>query len=391
MEELGVQEKVKIIDWDDEVQNNPLYQKMYAHVTELYHQNPSFTEAVDATTLAVLKNAERDLNNLTEATKVATHYLLSELAFLEFAPEFLQSKHVAYVYHKNWPVYERYIAGTFDGQPKLHLDFILLEHPLETYRSIDTEIGAEQTDEPALERIQRTKVIRASYDDYPPAFMTDAETQRHSGIFYEVLYQIAMEEHWDIRFLEETGYGVISQGLAEKRFDIFASTVWPTEERKAVSGFSDALYVSDVYMWCRAEEDIDTVQKKLEDPAFRISVKEHDISDSITIEHYPHARRIYIPQLADSFAVLQFVAEEKADATFAEAYLVEQFFLQSGVRLQRMSDTPIKRFGNCFMMAKEDSGLRNLVNSYIQKYKKTGFIEQLIKKYTKDPTTFSLQ
>lgn len=386
MQDLGFSEGiVHIIDWEKEVETNESYKSMYKHVLDLYTSNAAFTRSVDQTTRAVLENSGHEYAD--DAVKTAIHYLLSELAFLEFAPAFLQSKNIAYVYHKNWPVYEDYIAGSFDGQPKLHLNFILLEHPSETYVSIEGNEPSTDTHGTSYERMMRTKSIRASYEDYSPAFMTDAKTTEHSGIFHDILKRFTEENDMTLRFTEETGYGVIVEGLNSMRFDIFASTVWPTPERVAAASFSDAVYFSEVHMWMREGAAV----RPSDNSNFRIAIKENDISHSIALADFPAARLVYVPQLADPVAVLAFVAEGKADATFAEPYLASVFNNTSSVKVMPVSKEPLRRYPNTFMFRQGENELKNLLDTAIQRYKAEGFILRLIEKYTGSSATFPLQ
>jgi cyclo(L-tyrosyl-L-tyrosyl) synthase len=116
-------EQVHIADWEDEVQENPSYKEKYNEVLELYTTNPAFQEAANSATGEVLEYADKEIPDLDAAIKTAVHYLLSEIAFLEFAPEFLNAEKVIYIYHRNWPVYENYIAGNFDGKSREYLGF----------------------------------------------------------------------------------------------------------------------------------------------------------------------------------------------------------------------------------------------------------------------------
>ncbi|HLC48814.1 MAG TPA: tRNA-dependent cyclodipeptide synthase [Candidatus Andersenbacteria bacterium] len=127
MAKLGYSEDiVRIIDWEHEVENNSEYQKSYQNVLELYKQNRAFHSAADTTTYLVLESSKKDFDDIELATGIAVHYLLSEFAFLEFAPSFLEATKVIYVYHKNWQVYEDYIAGKFDHVVRPNLGFLLL-------------------------------------------------------------------------------------------------------------------------------------------------------------------------------------------------------------------------------------------------------------------------
>ena len=120
-------EIVKIIDWENEVENNSLYQEEYIKITNLYEKNLDFQAAVNNASKSVLEGFENILTDIKESSKIAAHYLLSEFAFLEFAVSFFKTDKIIYVYHKNWPVYENYIAGKFDTTPKTNLGFMLLK------------------------------------------------------------------------------------------------------------------------------------------------------------------------------------------------------------------------------------------------------------------------
>jgi tRNA-dependent cyclodipeptide synthase len=379
--ELGYSdEQVRIIDWETEIENNPEYQKAYMKVEALYKANSQFEEIADTTTKGVLEYSGKKIEDMDAAAKIAVHYLLSEIAFLEFAPEFLSTEKVAYVYHKNWPVYEDYIAGKFDNQPKPYMDFILLENPYETYNSMWAEDDISSTD--ALEHVSKTGFIRAAFFNYDPAFIYEKTTNTFSGIFYEVISEIAKRNNWEIRWKEETGYGVIVDGLKAGRFDVFASTAWPTPERLKEADFSTPLYMSKVFAWVK--EDIDPNNSSI-----RIAIKGGDISDSIATSDFPNARLVRVPQLADPSELLKFVAEDKADLTFAEPYLVEQFNKISNVKLRKLSDQPIREFGNTFMIRKNDTEFKNLLDKDIQDLIDLGFVKTLIEKYTGNGDTFS--
>ncbi len=295
MTELGLSnEQVRILEWDEEVEKNTEYQKIYHDVKSLYDTNDEFQKSADNTTKEVLVASKREFQDLEKSIKTAVHYLLSEFAFLEWAPKFLNTEKVIYIYHKNWPVYENYISGKFDGNTREYLDFLLVENPWETYNPI---WGLEEN----FTNKDLKKVLRVGISNYPPAFMYDKQLESFSGIFFEILTKIANSHGWEIIFTEETGYGVIIDGLNEKRFDVFGSTVWPTPERKTQATFSKSIYTSKVFAWVK-ENSI------LENNNQRIVIKENDISDSIAKSDFPNNRLVYVPQLADPMELLNFVA-----------------------------------------------------------------------------------
>lgn len=157
--EMGIEDQsIIIVDRDKEVRENPSYQKQYNKIMSLYAENKAFEESVNATSKEVLEHSGREYTD--EEVRQATHYLLSEIAFLEFAPHFFGVDQVAYVYHKNRCVFEDYIAGVFDEKVKDHLDFILLEAPYETYLSVH---GIQKS---RFELIKERGFMRCSYVPY---------------------------------------------------------------------------------------------------------------------------------------------------------------------------------------------------------------------------------
>ena len=383
-EELGyTTEQVRIIDWATEVEENSAYQKKYQSVRSLYQTSTEFQKEADATTRNVLVSSGRKIIDVDAAVKIAVHYLLSEFAFLEFAPEFLHAPKISYVYHKNWPVYEDYITGKFDGTKRPQLDFILLENPYETYNPLWTFEGENES-----MSVFETGILRAAFSPLGPSLLYDKRADTFSGIFYEVLERIASEEGWKIIWNEETGYGVIQEGLKQKRFDVFASTAWPTPEREKDALFSESLYESSVYAWTAENSVFHTLQSLKDDTSARIAIKEGDISDSIAKADFPQCRFVRVPQLAVILEHLAFVVEDKADATFVEPYTAETFNKISERRVVKI-DEKVRTYGNCMMMDKGNDALKKILDEKIAAYKKEGYVESLIEKYTGNKKTFS--
>lgn len=387
--ELGyTSDQVIIIDWESDVENDPVYVSIYRRIAELYQSCPAFQEAVDATTEKVIQGSLNRVTNITAAVKIAVHYLLSELAFLEFAPTYFKSKHVVYVYHKNWPVYEEYIAGKFDQVPKLYLDFLLAEHPKEMYKSLEQTPATGPVHVNSLQSIREAGILRTAFSNYPPSFIEHSE-DRYSGIFYEILLSVAHDLGVRLELVEEVGYGAVVGGLSDGRFDIFCSAVWPTETRQDQAIFSKPVYSSNVYMWVRQGEDKEKYENIQENPFFRIAVKENDI-DSIAQSKFPKARRVWAPQLLDPMGLLEFVAQDKADATFQDPYLVKLFNEQSSQKLLTPNTKPVAQFSNSFMLGKGSTELLGMVNNTIDRMKASGELEDLILKYVGSRDAFDL-
>jgi tRNA-dependent cyclodipeptide synthase len=393
MSELGYSHDiVKIFDWEKEIEDNEAYKVKYNQVLALYNDNKEFHKIANSTTRGVLEGSKREIKDIQKATGIAVHYLLSELAFLEFVPVYLKVEKVVYVYHKNWEVYENYITGKYDSIAKSHLDFLLIENPYETYNPI---WGLEDEEEDVnfkdvLDRIEKTKNLRVGFSNYIPAFMYDSNYGNFSGIFYDIITEIAKKYNWSIRWTEEVGYGVIIDGLNNNRFDIFGSTVWPTPERKQKADFSISLYKSETFIWVRSDygKTDDDIRN---DENARVAVKENDISDSIAKSDFPNNHKVRVPQLSDTTEILKFVTEGRADFTFAESYLVECFNKTSPIKLVSTSKNPIRIYENTIIFKQGESKLKELLNKELILLKENGTIARLIKKYTGEENTFIIE
>lgn len=385
MKDLGyTHDQVKILNWQEEVEDNPKFRKCYQSLIELTRLNPNFRVELFTTTRDVLENTSRDLEDLEEATETAVHYLISEIAFLEFSIQYYGIDQAIYIYHKNWPIYENYIAGKFDLKKKPHLDFLLMENPYETYNVMwGSEI------EPAnyadtLSRIQATKTLRIGVTNYEPAFMYDQKLENFSGIFYYLISKIADKYEWKIIWTEETGYGVVTDAINHERIDLFAAPVWPTKAREKAVYFSDSIFESEVYIYSRFGSGFKERDLK-KDPLLRVAIKENDVTDNLSALHFPQSRKVYIPQLKPISELLNFVAKDKADFTFVAAETARAYNQKNSIPISRVSRNPVCCYPNCFIVKNDQKEFLNFLNEEIKFYKQNGFIEKLIQKYIHEP------
>lgn len=130
MKQLQMPEnQVIIINWDTDVSPLGLYKEAYNNVVNLYHLNDRFNKDVNSTTFQVLSHTGKLLMSVNESIITATHYLLSELAFMEVANKLFKTDKAVYIYHNEWLIYENYIRGVYDTIERKHLGFFLLPPP----------------------------------------------------------------------------------------------------------------------------------------------------------------------------------------------------------------------------------------------------------------------
>jgi tRNA-dependent cyclodipeptide synthase len=124
-------EQGKVLKWSQDIGKNNIFSWSKLDIHDLYAKNSDFASAVQEATQEVVKEKHKKTITLKDAVQMASHFLLEELAFLWRAHEILNldpTSDIAYIYHRRWPVFERFVNGEFflDKKPIPHLGFIVL-------------------------------------------------------------------------------------------------------------------------------------------------------------------------------------------------------------------------------------------------------------------------
>ena len=233
------------------------------------------------------------------------------------------------------------------------------------------------------DRVMNTKTIRCAYAVYPPTLMKDPNTGKITGIFHDLLEEVARLHNLKIDWAEEVDYGSIIQGFEAGRYDMFCAALWPGPERAQKALFTVPAYYSGVGIYVKADDKrFDGHPEKLNATAFRISVQDGDINDSIAKADFPLAQRVSIPQMAQSSLQFQNVMDGKADAIFAEASFAKGFMKEHPGALQNIvPDNPVRVFPNVYMLPKNEFQFKSMLDTVLQELLYRGYVDKLIDQY----------
>jgi cyclo(L-tyrosyl-L-tyrosyl) synthase len=117
---------VTLVTWKDEIRSHESYRGELSRVLKLYGENDEFRQGVRETTRTVLEGKLKQGVEIEKAINEGVHYLLQELAFLSASPKIFGIDRLVYVYHNRWRVYEQFVDGTFDGQKRSDLGFVVV-------------------------------------------------------------------------------------------------------------------------------------------------------------------------------------------------------------------------------------------------------------------------
>jgi len=128
-----------VLDWTREVDTHEAYIEALDFVIKFYNSNFNFRQDVAQSTAKVLgkdtvssKDSESESSDSeledNESVQEGVYYLLKELAFIISSKEMFRTNQIAVIYHRSWPVYEKFVNGDYDGEPKRGLGLAIINY-----------------------------------------------------------------------------------------------------------------------------------------------------------------------------------------------------------------------------------------------------------------------
>jgi polar amino acid transport system substrate-binding protein len=227
------------------------------------------------------------------------------------------------------------------------------------------------------------KTIKVGYISYPPGFIVNPNTKEKSGIFNDVLVEIAKRNGLSIDYKEEVSWATMIEVLKTDRVNLIANPVWATKDRKENADFSKPVYYSPIGVYVRADDNrFDTARSKLNDPKIKIAAVDGEINYSIGKQDFPLAEVNPFPNNIDVAQLFLEIQTRKKDVTFAEPMFAYDYMQKNPGKLKNIGEkSPIRNYPNCYMYKKGESKVGDFLNAEIDKLIKDGTIDKIIAKY----------
>jgi polar amino acid transport system substrate-binding protein len=241
--------------------------------------------------------------------------------------------------------------------------------------------------ETAYERALRTGVLRVAYITYPPSFVRDPNTGRFSGIFHELLQEGARSLGLRVQYSEEVAWGTMIEAVASGRVDLVCTGLWPTAARARRAEFSRAIYYSPIRAYARAgDRRFDGRLASANARSVRIATIDGEMSSIIAQSDYPGATAQSLPQNTQISQLLLEVASGKADLTFVEVAVAEEYMRRNpGTIAPVRGVDPVRVFPNVLMVGKGEFELLSMLNAAIEELESNGITERVIARYETIP------
>lgn len=262
---------------------------------------------------------------------------------------------------------------------------------------ITSLIGCSKLDELAsptkstvYDRVLKTSEIKVGYISYPPSFIKDPNTGELSGIFYEVIEAVAKNMDIKLKYTEEVSWGTMIEALNTGRVDIVVTGIWPTSARGKKADFTIPIYYSVVKAYTRAENSsFDGNIKKIDSSDITISTIDGEMTSIIASSDFPNAKTASLAQTSDISQVLLEVASGKADLSFVEPAIAQEYIKNNPNKIKAIEGVqPLRVFPNVMMINKGEEKFLSMINTAIGELNNNGYVDKIINKYEKYPESF---
>lgn len=241
-----------------------------------------------------------------------------------------------------------------------------------------------------FDRVLKSGTIRCGYVIYPPGLIKNPNTKAIEGVFPETLAAASKALGLKVEWVEEVGWGSMIEGLEADRYDMICSPVWANASRAKRADFTVPLFYSGIGIYTRTDDHrFDADQAALNSSSVKLATIDGEMSDIISHQDFPEASRVSLPQLSDNSQLLLGLKDKKADATFVEPYIAQQFLASNPGTIRNIAlEKPIRIFPNTMMVKKGETKLRTMMDTALLEVLNSGVVDKILRRYSKEPGTF---
>nr|WP_238552031.1 transporter substrate-binding domain-containing protein [Herminiimonas sp. CN] len=225
---------------------------------------------------------------------------------------------------------------------------------------------------PMLAKAQSAGVIRVATDATFPPFEFSKDGKR-TGFDVELVETLAKTMGKKVEWTDIDFKGLIP-GLVSKRFDVAASAIYITEDRRKVVDFTDPYYPGGLVMVVRSGNT--TIQKPADMVGKKVAVQVGTKSVGYLKEFFPQVERVEVEKNQEMFNLVEI---GRADAAVTGKPAALQYAkARPGVKVID-KQVSIELYG--LAVRKDTPELTQALNVALKKSKLDGSYDRLVKKW----------
>ncbi len=230
-------------------------------------------------------------------------------------------------------------------------------------------------------RVMKSGTIKCGYIPYAPAMMVDPNTGEKSGIFFDFMNEVGKRLSLKVEWVQESGWGSYINDLKTDRFDMLCSTVWTNSARAREANHIKPLYYSAITAWVRSDdnrfnENLDILNSK----EHSIATIDGEAAAAMANINFPNAKLFSLPESASISKIALSVSTGKADATFLESYVAQNFLKNNPNSLKQIGGN-LRLYGNAMFLKKGEHDLRLMVDAAVEEILNSDFLPNLFDTY----------
>jgi len=243
--------------------------------------------------------------------------------------------------------------------------------------------------ESVYDRVMQTGVIRCAYLVYPPYFNKDANTGAFSGMYYDIVEELAKQLSLKIEWTEEVGFGTMFEGFKNNKYDMVCQGVWALPSRAREADFTIPVSFDSFYAFSKLGDDrFKNDLAAINDSAIRIVTLDGEISSKIATTNFPKAQQLTLSNLVNPTESLMNVYSGKADIAISDLGTATEYMQRNPDQLQLANPLPVRVGASTLPIPKNEFAFKQMLNTTLQSMQDTGVIDEIIKKYEKTPRSF---
>lgn len=200
-----------------------------------------------------------------------------------------------------------------------------------------------------------------------------SENGKRLGFDIELIEAIAKELNKGVEWIDIDFKGLVP-GLLANRFDVAASAIYITDERKKVVDFTDSYYPGGLVIMVKKGDSRIKVPDDL--AGKKVSVQVGTKSVNFLKEKFPSVERIEVEKNQEMF---QLVEIGRADAAVTGKPAAKVYARTRGTLEVLDQALTVEEYG--FALRKSDADLVKQFNEALKKLKADGTYDQLVNKY----------
>ena len=200
------------------------------------------------------------------------------------------------------------------------------------------------------------------------------ENDEYKGFDIDLMRALGAEMGYDdVEFVNTDFKGLIT-GLTAKKFDVIASGMYITDERKESINFTDTYYPGGLSIMVLKDDDSVSGIEDLKDK--KVAVQVGTKSVTYLEENYPDIKRVEVETNNEMFMSLE---SGKADAVITGRPAAKVYASQSDK--VKVLDYPVTEELYGFGIRKEDTELLDEMNAALAAIKENGVYDEISAKY----------